>query len=418
MSNYSDSEHELSWMEHADEYINGLPQEQDKYDSKNDISQEHHVDQHTDNQTDDITKKNYINEDNSIVLQDQNKKSIVHKKPISDQHIRDQMDAIRYRNIKVQDELKQITKEIDYRKSMRASIAKEIHELDKKNGLSDVQKSKLKRLHEQDEMYKQEIERKQYNADLIKQAYASDNKHNIELAKWHELKQIRKNKISHHFEYGVLVSKFIVIVTLLVVSFINTNIDFIAKEPQKFLGESIMVGATSAIAVAVIGINRSTSRDTIFNAMLLAFLVFFIFHILMEFSGMNGLMQIDTSTLSDQQKAERYKIEDNINITTKTVGSVFAIVGVAMLYMASQVWDLKNFKSSKYKYLLELVSFGLLSAAPAYFIDINRGNKSSDAKSSFFKMLILYSGGYMALQTGGFFSEIFGEMPNTIVSSN
>ena len=91
----------------------------------------------------------------------------------------------------------------------------------------------------------------------------------------------------HNFEYGVLASKFILLITLLVVSFINANGVLIGEHPREFLTEAVTVGSTTALATAVIGISRFADTATILNAMFIAFLVFFIFHVLMEFSGMN-----------------------------------------------------------------------------------------------------------------------------------
>jgi len=328
-----------------------------------------------------------------------------------------QDDAIHHRKLVLQNELKQKQRELEHQRHIRDNIVRELHNRNKQIELSMEQKKKLKLIQEQEDMHQQEIDRINYDLSLIKQAYDARADQEIKMIKdqqhVQDLKHQRKEKISHHFEYGVLGSKFIILITLLVVSFVNSNVEFIAKEPQKFLGEAIMIGGTSAIATVVIGVTRMANRDTILNAMLLAFMIFFIFHILMEFSGMNGLIVIDNTTLTDEQRVERATIESNIDITSKVVGSVFAIVGITMLYMTSQVWDFKNWKSSKHKYMLEVLTFGLLSAVPAYIIDINRGNSEHIATITLVKMLGLYSGGYFMLQAGGFFSSIFGSMPAT-----
>lgn len=227
----------------------------------------------------------------------------------------------------------------------------------------------------------------------------------------HEAKQLRKQKMSHRFEHGVLISKFIVLIVLLVVSFVNANVEFIAKEPQKFLGEAMLVGTTTAAATAFIGATRVANWSTILNAMLLAFLIFFIFHILMEFSGMNGLMVVDDTTLTNEQRAERALIESNIKMTAQVVGSVFVLIGTGMMYMAYHVWDFKNFRAAKLSYLWEALIFAAFSAMPSYVIDTNRGYKSAEAGMNLAKMMGMYGSGYLMLQAGGFFSNIFGEMP-------
>lgn len=284
----------------------------------------------------------------------------------------------------------------------RLAAAKTKAEIDRLNEISQAQ-AKLAQDTKDRDMKDVQASMIEYNARIGK-----EKMEDMELA---NAKQLRKQKMSHRFEHGVLISKFIVLVVLLVVSFVNANVEFIAKEPQKFLGEAMLVGTTTAVATAVIGLTRLASWSTILNAMLLAFMVFFIFHILMEFSGMNGLMVVDETTLTEEQRAERALIESNIKITAQVVGSVFALIGTGMLYMVYQVRDFKNFRTAKLSYLWEALIFAALSAMPSYLIDTNRGYKSDEAGLNLSKMVAMYGSGYLMLQAGGFFSNIFGEMP-------
>ncbi len=223
-----------------------------------------------------------------------------------------------------------------------------------------------------------------------------------------------KHKSAHIFEYGVIASKVILLITLLVVSFVNADTMFISEHPKDFLAEAITVGGTTALATGIIGAGRFASKEVVLNAIFIAFLIFFIFHILMEFSGMNAIPKEENTNMTDEEKAKQAKIAKNVKITSYVTGTVVSMIALMMIPLAIRVWDFKNFGVNKYattKYLIEMASFGFLSGLPVYLIDKDRGSSTKEAwKHSIFIMGgfgVLYTG----LQAGGFFSNIFGEMP-------
>lgn len=228
----------------------------------------------------------------------------------------------------------------------------------------------------------------------------SDKYINMSPEEREKYKQDRPQKMAKLiFERGVLASKIILLIILLTVAFVNADVSFIAEHPKTFLGEAIAVGALSATATAIIGGTRFADAKTILNAMFVSFLVFFILYVLMEFSGMNA-----ENTNPD--------VAQNVKITTIFTASVIGLIALTMLPLAWRVWDFKNIRKNKIvtsKYLLEFVSFGLCGGIPMYIIANNR-----DSTSSGKKLLIAtgsFSGLYLLLQSGGFFSNIFGEMP-------
>lgn len=235
-----------------------------------------------------------------------------------------------------------------------------------------------------------------------------------------------EEKSIHRFEYGVLASKFILLITLLVVSFVNANGIFIGEHPREFLTEAVTVGGTTALATAVIGISRFADTATILNAMFIAFLVFFIFHVLMEFSGMNleesrvepkepdnpNLTEEDKAKLKEKQEKEKH----NLYWASTVAYGAIALITVIIFPLAIRVWDFKNFTKNKSiagKYLFEMASFGLLSGAPIYMIDKNRNATNEAALMHSGKVMGIFSILYLGLQSGGFFSNIFGEMPSS-----
>lgn len=223
------------------------------------------------------------------------------------------------------------------------------------------------------------------------------------------------DRSAHIFEYGVIASKLILLITLLVVSFVNADVEFISEYPKEFLGEAIVVGGTTAIATAVIGLGRFASKATILNAMFIAFLVFFIFHILMEFSGMNYEESEHESNLSDEDKAKQKEKVKNVQITSYVTGIVLSLIALTMVPLALRVWDFENFGVNQYatsKYLIEMVSFGFLSGIPIYMISKNRGASDKAAWKHSGSIMGSFGLLYLGLQAGGFYSGIFGEMPS------
>jgi hypothetical protein len=220
---------------------------------------------------------------------------------------------------------------------------------------------------------------------------------------------IKLSKDENKFEVGVLMSKFGMLFGLLIVSFINADVMFINKEPRKFLTECSLVGGTAIASSILLGTMRKSSLKTILNGAFIAFLVFFIFHLLMEMSGMNNYETQDKNT-GDEAQQEWLKSHVFSNYT-----KFLLLAGaIPMFYIAFKVNDFSVAKthgkftnSGIAKLLFECLVFGLINSSPAIFITKNRGFELKEALHSFGVGTALYSSLYLLLEAGGFWTNAF-----------
>jgi len=224
-------------------------------------------------------------------------------------------------------------------------------------------------------------------------------------------KHIAKKDPKVLFDQALLISKFILLITLLIFAFTNVNVEFISTNPRAFLDSGALVGGTAALASAIIAGSRLASVSTILNAALVTFLLFFVIHLLMELSGLYGQMPVNESTLTDAQKAQRAETAKNIQITTGITGSIVAIVALAMIPICWRVGGFKNLKANRWQYLLELFAFSVLTAIPTMNIHTKHGGTIRSATVRTLLMAGGFGGLYIGLQAGGFFNEMFGNIP-------
>jgi hypothetical protein len=201
------------------------------------------------------------------------------------------------------------------------------------------------------------------------------------------------------FEGGVLVSKFAMLIGLLVISFINCDVAFLSTHPQSFLGECVMIGMSAVASTALLGSMRGANVGKIIQGMFIAFLVFFIFHLLMEMSGMNNVETRNINKVDESQQ----KFLDKTVLSKYTIGAI-GIGGAIMTLLSTKVEGLKNHSSKRNA--VEGCLFALINSIPAYFITKNRGEESHGAVVSMLKTSVLYGGVYLVLQNGGFFDHI------------
>jgi hypothetical protein len=194
------------------------------------------------------------------------------------------------------------------------------------------------------------------------------------------------------FEGGVIAGKLVVMILLVVFAFMNHETSFVCKSPQYFLGEAIAVGLGTAIPVIFIGIRRGNSIGNISSAAFIGFLVFFIFHILMEFSGENE--KESSAKLKSQQKAIFWPVI-----------AISVALGLVLLVLAAKIL---KFDMCLSEALLEAAVFGLFNTVPLIWIEYDRGESSPGMLTvSFLKYFFAFSIGCLILQAGGFWSNVF-----------
>jgi uncharacterized membrane protein len=206
------------------------------------------------------------------------------------------------------------------------------------------------------------------------------------------------------FEGGVLGSKVLIMALLFILSLVNAYTKFISSQPRKFLTEAALVGLASAISFAFIASARYVETAQIFNISILAFLVFFVFHIFMEMSGMNQ-GAVDKSKLGGKMQKQQ-KV-----LTSTPVKGILIVIGAIMVILAMINTDFSDQYGqglSVAQVGLEGLVFGVLNALPTVMISLDRGEKNGKkiAKDTGI-MGAAFFAGHILLQLGGFYSSAF-----------
>jgi len=203
------------------------------------------------------------------------------------------------------------------------------------------------------------------------------------------------------FETSILGAKMTVALLLFILSFINAYTPFITKSPRKFLGEMVLVGVMAAVAFGFVGGVRGVPGLRLTSIMFMSFLVFSLFHVVMEFSGGNQV-SVNAATVDGKIQKEK-KV-----LTSRPSLIIFGIIALVILGLALSVRDFDYVTSSQL--LFEGTVFAFLNAIPAIMIAVDRGErKPVDVIVGFLKMFGLFFTGHIVLQSGGFYTSIFEE---------
>ena len=206
------------------------------------------------------------------------------------------------------------------------------------------------------------------------------------------------------FEGGVIGSKVLIMGLLFILSLINAYTKFISSQPRKFLGEASIVGLMSALSFAFIAAARYVDTTQIFNVSILAFLVFFVFHILMEMAGVNQ-GAVDKSKLGgNMQKQQKV-------LTSKPVKGILVIIGGIMVILALINRDFSDQDGRPLSVIqvgLEGLVFAVLNALPTVMISLDRGEKNGKKIATDTGIMgAAFFAGHILLQLGGFYSSAF-----------
>jgi hypothetical protein len=208
------------------------------------------------------------------------------------------------------------------------------------------------------------------------------------------------------FEGGILGSKVLIMGMLFILSLVNAYTKFISSQPRKFLTEAALVGLASAISFAFIGAARGVEVGNMINVSVLAFLVFFVFHILMEMSGFNQ-GAIDPSKLGGNMQKQQKAL------STAPVKLIVVLVLGILAILALFKRDFTTLGDSLYPLSivqlgLEGVVFGVLNALPTVMIELDRGVKSGKKIATDTGLMAGgFFAGHILLQMGGFYSSAF-----------
>jgi Ca2+/Na+ antiporter len=207
----------------------------------------------------------------------------------------------------------------------------------------------------------------------------------------------------HVFKIGVFGSKIVLIFLLLILSFINADVSFIKDKPRMFLFESVVVGLSAGVPFTYIAMNRGRDLNDAISLGVTAFLIFFLFHVVMEFSGQNQAM-IDETKLTETQQKQQDVIE-KVTKFKATRWIIFAIV----LILALVVRDIGPGFGVVTR---EAFLMAICGALPTIMIAKDRDEKDS---LKIFKEFMTYFGvffaGHYTLQMGGFYTHLFMKKP-------
>jgi hypothetical protein len=208
------------------------------------------------------------------------------------------------------------------------------------------------------------------------------------------------------FEGGILGSKVLIMALLFILSLVNAYTKFISSQPRKFLGEASLVGLMSALAFAFIGASRGVEVGQMINVSVLAFLVFFVFHILMEMSGFNQ-GAIDPSKLGGKmQKQQKMLSTAPVKLIVVVVLSILAVLALFKRDFTTLGDNL--YPLSMLQLGLEGVMFGVLNALPTVMIELDRGVKNGKKIATDTGLMAGgFFVGHILLQMGGFYSSAF-----------
>ncbi len=199
------------------------------------------------------------------------------------------------------------------------------------------------------------------------------------------------------FKGGIVLSKLVVTVLLLVYAYRNLYTSFVTKNPAGFLSESILYGAATAIPFFIVLLIRQVSFGTSAGFAFAAFMTFFFLNVIMEFSGQNAINQGDT-TLTDEQKEQLKKVKDfeQGNIFK---GSVL-ILGLVLIILA--LFNQDTGPGFHYVFFESLI-IGFAAVLPSYVQAKNRGSVNPFNRTMLFHF-VLFTIGHFILQLGGFYT--------------
>ena len=199
------------------------------------------------------------------------------------------------------------------------------------------------------------------------------------------------------FQKGFIISKISLVTILLVYAYKNLYINFISKEPKKFLNESLLLGSTVSSSILLILLFRSASTNFSMNVALTAFMSFFFINVLMEISGQNLINNSDATSLTDVQKTQL----GHINIIKQLdvfKGSVF-VVSVILITLALLNRDMGPGVSIL---LFESILFGVAGILPGIYLSKNRGQKPNN--NTLIKHFVLFAFIHIICQLGGLYT--------------
>jgi hypothetical protein len=178
---------------------------------------------------------------------------------------------------------------------------------------------------------------------------------------------------------------------LLIFSFVNAEVSFVKEKPRMFVFESTVVGLSAGVPFTYIALNRGVDLGRAVLLGVAAFIIFFLFHVGMEFSGENHAM-IDESRQGVTEKVFRFR------------GTKW-IIGAIVVYMILLALVVRDVSIGVNTMLKEALLMATCGALPTIMIARNRDEKDGKKIAvDFFTYFGAFFAGHVALQMGGVYT--------------
>lgn len=207
------------------------------------------------------------------------------------------------------------------------------------------------------------------------------------------------------FKGYLIIGKLIILVTLLILSFINGHKEYVEKNPRKFMWDSFAAGGFGALGLVVIGMLRGvTDGAHLAEIGFTTFLLLFTFNVFCEFSGFN--------TGGEEHKLTQgeHKI-----MKAKIPIAVMFLVGLAILFALAWNVQAKAKVSGNpidnSKLFVEALIFGIASGAAQAVNSKNHGESAVKTTGMTIGATIFFAILYIALQNGGLMDAIYSQKP-------
>jgi hypothetical protein len=210
------------------------------------------------------------------------------------------------------------------------------------------------------------------------------------------------NEWADRFANTIKFGKFALLLLLLTGSFVNGHKSYIQANPRKFVWDSFTVGALSSVAIVLIAMMRNRT-DLALNLAFISFFLFFTYNVFRELSGFNDVTETHKLTQGEAAQIRVMKWPTFVAVVLS------AIVLGYMAYKAKVPHP-----SGRGSLITEAVILGTLTAISEIVVAKNHGAHFDTVVITGLSNFVLFGGGHLLLQWGGFYNHIFSPSPPCI----
>lgn len=202
-------------------------------------------------------------------------------------------------------------------------------------------------------------------------------------------------RVEEVFSNVIKNGKFALLALLLIMSFINGHKEYIAENPRKFMWDNFTVGATSAIAIAIIA-NMRGRPDLIKNLAFVSFLLFFVYNVFRELSGFNAITDPAKLTQGEAKQANVMKMPIMIIIGI----AVVVVLGLALVARVAHPLGFGRLAQ-------EAAIFASFTAFAEIIVAANHGEDAKHIALTGLANFVMFFLAHIILQYGGFYNHVF-----------